>query len=317
MSFSNLGLTPSLCTPLAHRGYKEPTPVQSASIPVVLEGADLLARAHTGTGKTAAFGLPMIDRLLMRGSRSRTRGPRGLVLVPTRELAVQVHRALLLYGAPVQSAGGCHLWRRHMGAQMQALRRGTDIVVATPGRLIDHMERRTIDLAGVEILVLDEGDRMLDMGFMPALRTILTSVPTTRQTLMFSATFSATMVAPRQRVHARRPSGGRGQGRDGCGHCRASRAPRGARAEARAAGPSPAPGAGGPGARLLQDEARVRQGRRSPRGRRPEGGRHSRWQGPGTTEPIAGRLQGRTSQRARAPPTSPPAVSTSCTCRWW
>jgi ATP-dependent RNA helicase RhlE len=194
MSFSNLGLTPSLCTPLAQRGYKEPTPVQSASIPVVLEGADLLARAHTGTGKTAAFGLPMIDRLLMRGSRSRTRGPRGLVLVPTRELAVQVHRALLLYGAPVQLRAVAIFGGVHMGAQMQALRRGTDIVVATPGRLIDHMERRTIDLAGVEILVLDEGDRMLDMGFMPALRTILTSVPTTRQTLMFSATFSATMV---------------------------------------------------------------------------------------------------------------------------
>src|SRR5258707_3970880 len=102
MPFSQLGLAPSLCAPLAQLGYKAPTPVQTASIPIVLSGADLLARAQTGTGKTAAFGLPMIDRLLVRGHRSKTRVPRGLVLVPTRELAVQVQRALATYGAPVQ-----------------------------------------------------------------------------------------------------------------------------------------------------------------------------------------------------------------------
>ena len=135
MSFSNLGLTPSLCTPLAQRGYKEPTPVQSASIPVILEGADLLARAHTGTGKTAAFGLPMIDRLLMRGSRSRTRGPRGLVLVPTRELAVQVHRALLLYGAPMQLRAVAIFGGVNMGAQMQALRMAWEEVPFAPAPL--------------------------------------------------------------------------------------------------------------------------------------------------------------------------------------
>jgi len=194
MSFSTLGLTPSLCAPLARLGYTEPTPVQAASIPVVLEGADLLARAHTGTGKTAAFGLPMIDRLLVRGPRSRARGPRGLVLVPTRELAMQVHKSLLTYGASAQIRTLAIFGGAHMGRQIQELRRGTDIVVATPGRLIDHLERRTVDLSSVDMLVLDEADRMLDMGFLPALKTILSTVPPTRQTLLFSATFSAPII---------------------------------------------------------------------------------------------------------------------------
>jgi ATP-dependent RNA helicase RhlE len=194
MSFTNLGLSPSLCTPLARQGYKEPTPIQAASIPVVLEGADLIARAQTGTGKTAAFGLPMIERLLVRGGQSRRRAPRGLVLAPTRELAMQVHRALLNYGAPVRLGALAIFGGAHMGAQMQALRRGTDIVVATPGRLIDHLERRTVDLSAIEMLVLDEADRMLDMGFLPALQTILTTVPSNRQTLLFSATLSGPIV---------------------------------------------------------------------------------------------------------------------------
>jgi ATP-dependent RNA helicase RhlE len=116
------------------------------------------------------------------------------VLVPTRELAVQVHKALLTYGAPAQIRTLAIFGGAHMGRQIQELRRGTDIVVATPGRLIDHLERRTVDLSGVEILVLDEADRMLDMGFMPALKTILTTVPSTRQTLLFSATFSAPII---------------------------------------------------------------------------------------------------------------------------
>jgi ATP-dependent RNA helicase RhlE len=194
MSFTNLGLSPTLCTPLARRGYNEPTPVQSAAIPIALEGADLVARAQTGTGKTAAFGLPLIERLLVRAARPRTRAPRGLVLAPTRELAVQVHRALLAYGAPVGLRALAIYGGTHMGAQMQALRRGTDVLVATPGRLIDHLQRRTVDLSAIEMLVLDEADRMLDMGFLPALRTILAAAPPTRQTLLFSATFSAPIV---------------------------------------------------------------------------------------------------------------------------
>jgi ATP-dependent RNA helicase RhlE len=188
LPFVKLGLAPSLCAPLAERGYREPTPVQSASIPLVLGGADLLARAQTGTGKTAAFGLPMIDRLLVRGRRGRTRGPIGLVLVPTRELAVQVQRALAAYGAPVQLRVTEILGGVSMAPQIHALNRGTDIVVATPGRLIDHLHRRTIDLSAVEILTLDEADRMLDMGFLPALRRVLAALPRDRQTLLFSAT---------------------------------------------------------------------------------------------------------------------------------
>jgi len=191
MSFSNLGLSPSLCAPLVRKGYTEPTPVQSAAIPVVLEGRDLLARAQTGTGKTAAFGLPMIERLLVRGRRNARRSPRGLVLVPTRELAEQVHRSLLDYGSPAQLRARAIFGGAHMGRQIQELRRGTDIVVATPGRLIDHLERRTIDLSAIEMLVLDEADRMLDMGFLPALEQILPAIPAGRQSLLFFATLSA------------------------------------------------------------------------------------------------------------------------------
>jgi ATP-dependent RNA helicase RhlE len=190
MSFSKLGLASSLCAPLAARGYRRPTPVQEASIPLVLGGADLVARAQTGTGKTAAFGLPMIDCLLVRGNRRKTHVPRGLVLVPTRELAVQVQRALATYGAPVRLRVTAIVGGLPMGRQVQDLKRGTDIVVATPGRLIDHLQRRTIDLSAIEILTLDEADRMLDMGFLPPLRRVLAALPSARQTLLFSATLS-------------------------------------------------------------------------------------------------------------------------------
>jgi ATP-dependent RNA helicase RhlE len=193
MSFSTLGLTPSLCLPLARLGYEQPTPIQARAIPVVLTGTDLLARAQTGTGKTAAFGLPMIERIAARRD-GRRRPPRGLVLVPTRELAVQVHRALSTYGAPMQLRVTPIVGGVGMGGQIQALRHGVDIVVATPGRLIDHMQRRTVDLSAIEILTLDEADRMLDMGFLPALRRIIAALPRSRQTLLFSATLSEAVV---------------------------------------------------------------------------------------------------------------------------
>jgi ATP-dependent RNA helicase RhlE len=150
MSFSNLGLTPSLCLPLARLGYEQPTPIQAQAIPLVLTGTDLLARAQTGTGKTAAFGLPMIERLAARRDGRKPRLPRGLVLVPTRELAAQVHRSLSTYGAPAQLRVTAIFGGVGMGAQIQSLRQGPDIVVATPGRLIDHMQRRTVDLSAVE-----------------------------------------------------------------------------------------------------------------------------------------------------------------------
>jgi len=192
LSYTTLGLSETLSTPVARLGYEKPTPIQSQSIPIVLRGSDLLARAQTGTGKTAAFGLPMIERLLVRSKRQPgTHSPRGLVLVPTRELAIQVHRMLATYGAPVRAQIAAIYGGVGMKPQRDALRRGVDIVVATPGRLIDHLQQRSVDLTRVEMLALDEADRMLDMGFLPALRRVLTTVPRTRQTLLFSATFSA------------------------------------------------------------------------------------------------------------------------------
>jgi ATP-dependent RNA helicase RhlE len=188
MSFSSLGLMPSLYLPLARLGYETPTPIQTLAIPAVLRGTDLLARAQTGTGKTAAFGLPMIERLAVRHGGNRTRLPRGLVLVPTRELAAQVHQELCTYGAPAQLRITAIFGGVGMGPQCQSLKHGTDIVVATPGRLIDHMQRRTVDLSAIEVLTLDEADRMLDLGFLPALRRVIGSLPRRRQTLLFSAT---------------------------------------------------------------------------------------------------------------------------------
>ncbi len=195
MPFVSLGLSPSLCNPLGKLGYTKPTPVQLQSIPVVLAGKDLLARAQTGTGKTAAFGLPMIDRLLVRGgSPAGTRKPRGLVLVPTRELALQVHKSLATYGVPANLRVTAIFGGVSIRPQIQELQRGTDIIVATPGRLLDHMQQRTVDLSAVEILTLDEADRMLDMGFLPPLRRILAALPRKRQTLLFSATISKEVV---------------------------------------------------------------------------------------------------------------------------
>ncbi|OFW40341.1 MAG: RNA helicase [Acidobacteria bacterium RIFCSPLOWO2_12_FULL_67_14b] len=195
MPFVSLGLSPSLCHPLAKLGYTTPTPVQTQSIPVVLSGRDLLARAQTGTGKTAAFGLPMIDRLLVRGGvPAGVRKPRGLVLVPTRELALQVHKSLATYGVPANLRVTAIFGGVSIVPQKKELQRGTDIIVATPGRLLDHMEQRTVDLSGVQILTLDEADRMLDMGFLPPLRRILKALPRERQTLLFSATISQEVV---------------------------------------------------------------------------------------------------------------------------
>jgi ATP-dependent RNA helicase RhlE len=191
MPFRTLGVSDILARPLARLGYAEPTPIQVKAIPAVLAGGDVIARAQTGTGKTAAFGLPIIDRLLIRDRRPPvSRRPRALVLVPTRELAMQVHHALAVYGAPVHVRVAAIFGGVGMAPQVDALRRGLDIVVATPGRLIDHMQRRTIDLSGIEVLTLDEADRMLDMGFLPPLRRVLQALPRARQTLLFSATIS-------------------------------------------------------------------------------------------------------------------------------
>ena len=192
--FSQLGLSSTARASLTRLGYETPTPIQTEAIPLVLTGVDVLARAQTGTGKTAAFGLPMIDRLLAKDAASGHARTRALVLVPTRELAVQVHHSLASYATSTRLRAAVIYGGVSMHGQIQALRRGAEIVVATPGRLIDHLQRRTVDLSSVEVLTLDEADRMLDMGFLPALRRIVAALPRRRQTLLFSATLSDAIV---------------------------------------------------------------------------------------------------------------------------
>jgi ATP-dependent RNA helicase RhlE len=192
--FLQLGLSSTACASLARLGYETPTPIQVEAIPRALTGVDLLARAQTGTGKTAAFGLPMIDRLSRPDSNAGRRTPRGLVLVPTRELAGQVHQALSAYAASTGLRVAAIFGGVGMIGQVQSLRRGADIVVATPGRLLDHLQRRTVDLSAVDVLTLDEADRMLDMGFLPALRRVVAALPRRRQTLLFSATLPEAVI---------------------------------------------------------------------------------------------------------------------------
>ncbi|MBE9181039.1 DEAD/DEAH box helicase [Oculatella sp. LEGE 06141] len=189
MTFHHLGLATDLLRAVAEQGYSEPTPIQQQAIPAILQGQDILASAQTGTGKTAGFTLPLLQRLKTTPFQGH-RAPRALILTPTRELAAQVSDSVKLYGKylPLRSAaiyGGVGIV-----PQIQTLRRGVDILVATPGRLLDHLQQKTLDLSHVEILVLDECDRMLDMGFIHDIRKILAVLPSSRQTLMFSATFS-------------------------------------------------------------------------------------------------------------------------------
>jgi len=190
MLFKDLGLSAELLSAVEKKGYQEATPVQQQAIPLILEGKDVLAGAQTGTGKTAGFTLPVLQRLQKTHNEDQKRHPRVLVLTPTRELAAQVHESIRDYGRylPFRSAvifGGVSI-----NPQKQKLIKGVDIVVATPGRLLDHVQQRSIDLSKVEILILDEADRMLDMGFIKDIRKILNVIPNQRQTLLFSATFS-------------------------------------------------------------------------------------------------------------------------------
>lgn len=188
MSFDSLGLQADLLRAVATQRYARPTPIQLQAIPEILAGHDLLAGAQTGTGKTAAFVLPLLQRLSEKGHPQRH--PRALILTPTRELAAQVGERVHAYGLhlPLRSAivfGGVG-----MQPQINQLQRGVDVLIATPGRLLDHAGRRTVDLSRVEILVLDEADRMLDMGFIHDIRRIIQLLPERRQNLLFSATYS-------------------------------------------------------------------------------------------------------------------------------
>ncbi len=191
MDFKNLGLSAELLRAIEEQGYSTPTPVQQQAIPLVLEGHDVLAGAQTGTGKTAGFMLPLMQRLAAAPAPGNKRSIRALVLTPTRELAAQVGESAEQYGKylPLRSAvvfGGVKI-----GRQIETLRRGVDILVATPGRLLDHVGQRTVDLSQLEIFVLDEADRMLDMGFIHDIRKVLALIPPIeqRQSLLFSATF--------------------------------------------------------------------------------------------------------------------------------
>src|SRR5258706_2067690 len=191
-SFDSLGLKPELLRAVTEQGYTQPTPIQAQAIPVVLAGKDLLGAAQTGTGKTAGFALPILQNLSVRSnaSHSPARHPvRALIITPTRELALQVEESVRTYGKYVQLKSTIVYGGVGIQPQIAELRRGVDILVATPGRLLDHVQQKTVDLRQVEILVLDEADRMLDMGFIHDIRKILALLPAKRQNLLFSATF--------------------------------------------------------------------------------------------------------------------------------
>ncbi|MBI5936402.1 MAG: DEAD/DEAH box helicase [Betaproteobacteria bacterium] len=193
MSFADLGLSEAIVRAVTERGYTTPTPIQAQAIPAVLSGGDLLAGAQTGTGKTAGFVLPLLQRLSTqaRPASAHGRAPiRALVLTPTRELAAQVEESVREYGKHVHLHSMVMFGGVNINPQMQKLRGQVDILVATPGRLLDHVQQKTVDLAHVEILVLDEADRMLDMGFIRDIKKILALLPKRRQNLLFSATFS-------------------------------------------------------------------------------------------------------------------------------
>jgi len=194
MSFDQLGLRPELLRAVADSGYDMPTPIQREAIPVILAGRDLMAGAQTGTGKTAAFVLPMLD--ILGHGRSRARMPRSLILEPTRELAMQVAENFEKYGKYHPLSMALLIGGVQMGDQVKALEKGVDVLIATPGRLLDLFGRGKILLTGCELLVIDEADRMLDMGFIPDIEEICSKLPASRQTLLFSATMPPRIATP-------------------------------------------------------------------------------------------------------------------------
>jgi len=196
MSFTTLGLSDAILRAVTEQGYTSPTPIQAQAIPAVLNGGDLLAGAQTGTGKTAGFTLPILHRLstdkigAAQTNKTAARVVRALILTPTRELAAQVEESVRLYGKYTHLNSAVIFGGVGINPQIKQLKHGVDILVATPGRLLDHMEQRTVDLSKVEILILDEADRMLDMGFIRDIKKVLAVLPPKRQNLLFSATFS-------------------------------------------------------------------------------------------------------------------------------
>src|ERR1051326_3478322 len=186
-TFDGLGIAPKLLEVLDKNNFKTPTPIQHQAIPVAISGKDVLGIAQTGTGKTLAFGVPMLQRLV-------THKGKGLVILPTRELALQVDENLNKVGRPLGLKTAILIGGENIGKQLRQLRAKPHVIIATPGRLIDHLEQKTVSLNDVSVLVLDEADRMLDMGFAPQIKKILQSVPANRQTMLFSATMPQEIV---------------------------------------------------------------------------------------------------------------------------
>src|SRR5690242_6541790 len=193
-SFDELGLRPEVLRAVAESGYTTPTPIQAQAIPEILAGRDIMGGAQTGTGKTAGFGLPILHRLAPQAnaSPSPARHPvRALIVAPTRELAIQVEESIREYGKHTNLRSTCVFGGVDIRQQLPIVRAGVEILVATPGRLLDHVEQKSVNLGQVEIFVLDEADRMLDMGFIPDIKRIMKLLPAKRQNLLFSATFSS------------------------------------------------------------------------------------------------------------------------------
>jgi len=185
MDFNSFNLHPKVAAGVTAAGYDTPTPIQTQAIPKVLAGSDVMGLAQTGTGKTAAFALPILHRLVNSGSRGHVR---ALIVAPTRELAEQIHESFVALGKETALHSTTVYGGVSINPQIQKLKKGSEIVVACPGRLLDHIQQKTIDLSRLEVLVLDEADQMFDMGFLPAIRKLLTHLPKERQTLLFSAT---------------------------------------------------------------------------------------------------------------------------------
>ncbi len=202
MPFRSLGLDAKILHAVQDAGYTEPTPIQAAAIPPLLAGHDLIGIAQTGTGKTAAFTLPILTRLAAAPVAGQRRGTRVLVIAPTRELVLQIEENVRAYAKYLPVSVATVFGGVGEQPQIRALRAATDIVIACPGRLLDLMGRRCADFSGLQFLVLDEADRMLDMGFLPDIRRIVQQLPKQRQTLMFSATLSREIETPHARISA-------------------------------------------------------------------------------------------------------------------
>lgn len=262
--FAELGLAPGLCRVLSDLGYEEPTPIQRAAVPPLIAGRDLVGQAATGTGKTAAFALPVLQRIFGRSGQA---GVLALILVPTHELAIQVSEAIHSYGRDMGVRVLPVYGGQPIGRQLRALERGVDIVVATPGRALDHIARGTLDLSGLEVVVLDEADEMFDMGFAEDIETILGKTPENRQAALFSATMPPRIdgmvrrhLSDPVRVELGRKASGVARGAAGT----ADRLHDATRAQACRPHARARPGDAGCGDRLLPDQGRGGPGHRDP-----------------------------------------------------